>query len=272
MRHVFLSFCLLLSQGWGDQGLHGQPSCPQALPPVAAVPSFAPAVLVRGGVYSRQDSTTGVPGAEVVFRSGTDSAAAPYRAQTGADGSYRLAVPGGRTYQVDVYQLGQRAVRRAVPVPSAGTFWVGFYVDYHPDPARSGAIVEPAPATFFAVRQRALRPEGRKLLTYLGRVLREQPDLRVQVEGHADAREAPAHHPDPAGYLQRLGAQRARAVADCLRELGIPAARLMVLSYGARRPAAPNDGPENRQLNRRVDLKALRSQSPRKKPPPNPAK
>ena len=173
MRHPLFLLCLLCLCG-------NHPALGQTGRPVAPV-------SVRGGVYSQQDSTTGVPGAEVVFRSGNDSVDAPHRAFTAADGSYGLLVPGGRTYRVEVHQRGQRIARREVSVPGAGTPWLGFFVDYPQGPWLSGAIADPAPALFFAVRQSTLRPEVRALLTRLGRVLRDQTALRMRVEGHADA-------------------------------------------------------------------------------------
>ncbi|WP_408613931.1 OmpA family protein [Hymenobacter yonginensis] len=129
-------------------------------------------------------------------------------------------------------------------------------MDYTQDPSGFGAIIEPAtvPPLFFSVRQRTLRSEGRALLMKLGRMLRDQPALRVRVEGHADAREAPVHHPAPARYLQQLSAQRTATVASYLRDLGVSAARVMEVAYGTSQPAASSDDSENRQLNRRVEL------------------
>lgn len=237
MRLLLFFLCLL---GSGERAL-AQPLRP--LP--------APDALVRGGVFSRRDSVSGVPGVELRFRPGPDSTAAPYHARTGPDGYYRLALPGGCTYRVDAFRGGQRVARQDVRVPAANSAWVTFYVDY----TVARGIQEPVPAAYFGVRQVALRPWDQEKFVHLGHLLRERPTVRVRLEGHADAREAPARHPDPAGYLRRLSAQRARALADWLRRQGVPASQLVVVGYGARSPAAPSNAAENRQLNRRVDLK-----------------
>ncbi|MDO7846828.1 OmpA family protein [Hymenobacter sp. M29] len=234
MRHLFL-LCLLLM--YAGHSARAQPSGP------------VPAVPMHGGVYSRQDSVTGVPRAELRFFSWTDSAGA-CRATTGPAGQYRLALPGGRTYRVDVFRGGHRLARQDVRVPVADSTWASFYVDYPVEPG----IQEPPPAAFFGVRQVALRPWDREKFAHLSRLVRNHPQVRVRLEGHADAREAPTHHPDPVGYLRRLGAQRAQALDAWLRAQGVPASQLVVVSYGAGRPASSSNAAEDRQLNRRVDL------------------
>ncbi len=48
---------------------------------------------------------------------------------------------------------------------------------------------------------------------------------------------------------------RASSVVRLLESQGIPPERLLVVSFGRTRPVASNDTPENRALNRRVDLR-----------------
>lgn len=73
--------------------------------------------------------------------------------------------------------------------------------------------------------------------------------LAVALEGHADwvGREA---------YNDRLGLARAETVKRYLTEqLGIPAERINVVSYGENNPMAPNTTREGRAQNRRVVIK-----------------
>ena len=53
----------------------------------------------------------------------------------------------------------------------------------------------------------------------------------------------------------KLSGDRAAAVkANLIANFGIPADRLRTMGLGPSRPVAPNDSPEGRQQNRRVEL------------------
>ena len=83
------------------------------------------------------------------------------------------------------------------------------------------------------------------------RVLKANPSLRLEVQGH----------PDATGSLrlnQRLSEQRAQAVVAYFTGHGVDASRLTAKGYGPSRPAATNDTAEGRAKNRRVELKPLR--------------
>ena len=51
-----------------------------------------------------------------------------------------------------------------------------------------------------------------------------------------------------------LSGRRANAVMAALIALGVPANRLSALAFGEKMPAAINDTPTGRQLNRRVEI------------------
>lgn len=96
-----------------------------------------------------------------------------------------------------------------------------------------------------------LRPESTPTLNEIGRMLKEHADLRLLIEGHTD------NVGDEAAN-QTLSEKRAAAVkAYLVSTFGIDAARLESKGFGASRPAAPNDTPEGRQQNRRVELVKL---------------
>ncbi len=73
------------------------------------------------------------------------------------------------------------------------------------------------------------------------------PDVRIEVEGHTDAEGASDRN-------QRLSERRAQAVADYLARAGVAAGRLTFVGYGQDRNIAPNDTPENRARNRRIEF------------------
>lgn len=74
------------------------------------------------------------------------------------------------------------------------------------------------------------------------------PEIKVTIIGHTDST-------GPEAYNQGLSERRANAVRNFLvNEVGIAADRLSAEGKGELDPAYPNDTPENRQKNRRVDF------------------
>lgn len=103
----------------------------------------------------------------------------------------------------------------------------------------------------FDTSSATIRPIGRqKLDEEVLPVLRKNPDLRLRIDGHTDSRGSEA-------YNQSLSERRAQSVKDYLVGAGISADRLEVRGFGESRPIAPNDTPENLQLNRRTELTVL---------------
>lgn len=77
--------------------------------------------------------------------------------------------------------------------------------------------------------------------------LKACPGVAIEIEGHTDAE----------GELdrnQKLSERRATSVREYLVEAGIEAGRLEAKGYGQAKPIAPNDTPEGRAKNRRIEL------------------
>ncbi len=72
----------------------------------------------------------------------------------------------------------------------------------------------------------------------------------MEISGHTDSDGSEM-------YNLRLSQARAQAVVDYLVSRGISPSRLIAKGYGESRPVAPNDTPENKQKNRRTELKIL---------------
>jgi OOP family OmpA-OmpF porin len=103
----------------------------------------------------------------------------------------------------------------------------------------------------FDTNSATIRPIGRqKLDEQVLPVLRKNPELRLRIDGHTDARGSDA-------YNQALSERRAQSVKDYLVAAGISADRLEVRGFGESRPIAPNDTPDNLQQNRRTELTVL---------------
>ena len=93
----------------------------------------------------------------------------------------------------------------------------------------------------------SLRPEATRLLDEVVRALQDNPDLKIQIEGHTC-------NIGTAEYNLALGDRRATAVRDYLTTRGIDTSRLQTVTYGEERPKYDNSREETRRLNRRAAL------------------
>lgn len=99
----------------------------------------------------------------------------------------------------------------------------------------------------FDVGSDHIRPESAPTLQLIADMLKEHADLKLGVEGHTD-------NTGVAAANQTLSEKRAASIVQNLTARGIATARLTAKGMGASKPAAPNDTPEGRQQNRRVEL------------------
>ena len=206
---------------------------------------------IVGKVFSKRDSTTVIPGIELVFSGAqADKTALSFRDITKPDGAYQVAVLSGRTYQVAVSKDGKNIETQefAVPVSTndSTTITKNFYVDYI-DTTSTGLAFK---NIYFDTDKYKLRPESITELNNTSQVLMANTGINISIEGHCDSRNTDE-------YNMVLGQNRAEAAYNYLKKQGIAETRMTTVSYGERRPAAPNDSPENMQLNRRDEFKVV---------------
>ena len=89
----------------------------------------------------------------------------------------------------------------------------------------------------------------RKDSTELRDILKDYPDYKLTIEGHADERGS-------AEYNMALGQARAEAAKNYLVQVGIPAPQLGLVSYGKERPACQEQTEDCYQKNRRIHIVA----------------
>jgi len=126
-------------------------------------------------------------------------------------------------------------------------------------PAARDRPLSPTPSEFVAVREvedihfdfdkAEVNASGRDILDHAVKVLRDNPDLHVTVEGHTDS-------VGSAAYNQKLSERRAQAVKRYLVRQGIESNRISAEGYGKSRPIASNDTDEGRAQNRRAEIVA----------------
>jgi chemotaxis protein MotB len=119
----------------------------------------------------------------------------------------------------------------------------------------------------FSSGSATLGKDGKDALGAVAEVLRGIDGKVVRVEGHTD------NVPLGRGRFAtnwELSAARALAVVRFMQEAGVDPARLAAAGYGEFQPIAPNDTPEGRSQNRRIEI--VLAPAELAEPPPNPPK
>ncbi len=93
-----------------------------------------------------------------------------------------------------------------------------------------------------------IKGESYKTLEEIGRLLEDDPDLRLSIEGHTDSDGSDEHN-------MTLSQSRSNSVKNYLiSTYGIASSRLESKGWGESKPIDTNDSPEGKANNRRVEL------------------
>ncbi|HET9058097.1 MAG TPA: OmpA family protein [Chitinophagaceae bacterium] len=109
-------------------------------------------------------------------------------------------------------------------------------------------IREAAKKVYFDFASSIIKPESYKVLDEVAKILNENPELRLIIEGHTDN----------IGTLERnriRSQERADAIRMYLQLKKVAGSRIKAIGYGFRRPIADNKTEKGRAQNRRVEMK-----------------
>jgi outer membrane protein OmpA-like peptidoglycan-associated protein len=102
----------------------------------------------------------------------------------------------------------------------------------------------------FVTNSAEITPDSDPILTKAYNTLRTNQNLRVEIQGHTDDVGSNTAN-------QRLSERRANSVRDYFVSKGIDANRMTARGYGEDQPLVPNDSPENRARNRRIQFRVI---------------
>ena len=139
-------------------------------------------------------------------------------------------------------------VEKAEPIEKLGALMQG---DVYIGSDTVGELASGVPdRVFFATNETILTTASRETLRKQAAWLRQNSDVTVVVEGHADER-------GTREYNLALGERRANAAKDYLMTYGVSSDRIKVISYGKERPVDSGSNPLSWSKNRRsVTVKA----------------
>jgi len=130
------------------------------------------------------------------------------------------------------------------------------YLDKCPDTPKGASVNEKgcwayASVTLFDFDSYKIKSEAYSMLNEAVSILKEHPEIRVDIQGHTDnvGKEA---------YNVKLSENRARSVKEYFVNNGIDPKRISTKGFGFARPIANNDTPEGQAQNRRVQLVPVR--------------
>jgi OOP family OmpA-OmpF porin len=108
-----------------------------------------------------------------------------------------------------------------------------------------------ASVVLFDINSAEVKSEAYPMLTEVVLIMKKNPDLRVEIDGHTDST-------GTAAYNMALSEKRAEAIKDHLVTRGIDPERLTTKGFGFTKPAASNDTKEGRAQNRRVEFTPIK--------------
>jgi len=167
------------------------------------------------------------------------------RLQTDEDGNYLVTLPVGKDYAFNVNRKGYLFYSENFDLsknPPDSTYQID--IALQPIEVNASIILK---NVFFDTKQTQLKPESITELDNVVLLMKENPNLKIQIGGHTDNVGKPEDN-------QKLSLGRAVSVVNYLLGKGIMNDRLTFKGFGETKPIADNKTEQGRALNRRTEL------------------
>jgi outer membrane protein OmpA-like peptidoglycan-associated protein len=206
-----------------------------------------PVTLVKGNVLN---SKTNLPLAASIHFENLETGAEVGEARSDPKtGAYQIILPYGSNYGVRALASGFYSVNENLELKASDN-----YNEVSKDlmlvPIEIGETMK-LNNVFFTAGTPTLKPESFPELDRLVTILKDNPSIFIQLEGHTD-------NFGDAQVLQKLSEGRVETVKQYLVSHGIDAKRITGQGYGATKPVSTGTTEEDRKKNRRVEFKILK--------------
>ena len=205
----------------------------------------AQTLWVKGKVFDRQ-THKGLPSSVVLTDLSTQQMVS--NLQTNETGNYLITLPKGKDYAFNVKRKGYLFFSYNFPLSNQQGD-TAFNIDIPLQPIEANAAIV-LKNIFFDPNKYELKPESQTELDEVVQLLKDNPTLRIQIDGHTDNSGKTIDN-------KTLSENRAKAVTAYLVTKGIVQARLSSKGFGDTVPVADNAIPEGRAQNRRTELKVI---------------
>jgi outer membrane protein OmpA-like peptidoglycan-associated protein len=196
----------------------------------------------EGKVYDNK-TKAGLP--STVVLTDVDTRQTVSKLQTDEEGNYLVTIPVGKNYAFNVHRKGYLFYSQNYDMSNISSDSV-FHVDIPLEPIEANAKVI-LKNVFFDTKKTDLKPESISELDNVVRLMNENPNMKIQINGYTDNIGTPADN-------LKLSTGRALAVVNYLLYKGVHKERLSYKGFGEADPIATNETDEGRAMNRRTEL------------------
>lgn len=207
---------------------------------------------VKGVVRNKEGKS--IPGATIIVNDNLTGKLIDSFYTTIDSGSYYFILNRGQNYNISYEAKGYLFHSENVNVPKVAEYSV-MQKDVILDRVEIGAKIV-LNNIFFDSNKSILRKESSIEINKLVKLMKEYPELVIEVSGHTDSKGNDAAN-------LKLSQTRSQAVVNALNKKGIDKKLLIAKGYGETAPMAPNTLPNGKpdlkgmQQNRRVELKIV---------------
>ena len=206
-----------------------------------------PVALYSGRVYNAKTKKL-IPDAKIEYKIYPDNSEEGVAHQDPQTGMYKIILPFGHSYAVDVIAPDFVPEYDTISVSNKNAY-VEITRNYYLVPIEVGQSIQ-LNHIYFETAKYDLLTQSYYELDKVVKLLQENPGMKIEIEGHTD-------NAGTAEMNQTLSLNRATAVMEYIVSKGISTDRISAKGLGMTKPKVPNDTPENRQLNRRVEFTIL---------------
>ena len=168
--------------------------------------------------------------------------------QTDEDGNYLATLPVGKDYAFNVNRKGYLFYSDKFSLAHNSPDSI-FIVNIPLQHIEKGAMII-LKNIFFETGKFELQPESKSELNKLVSLLNDNPNLKIQIDGHTDNVGQPKDN-------LLLSNNRAKAVVEYLLSKAINPQRLTYKGFGATKPVEENTTEQGKALNRRTELSVI---------------
>lgn len=195
-----------------------------------------------------------IPGAAIVIKDNVTGKLLETYYTTSDSGSFYFVLNRGQNYNISFEAMGYLFQSENVNVPKQPEY-SALKREIVLEKVHAGAKIT-LNNIFFDSNKATLRKESTIEIDKLVKLMKDFPQLKIEVGGHTDSQGNDAAN-------LKLSQMRSQAVVDVLIKKGVDKKRLIAKGYGETMPVAPNNLPNGKpdlkgmQKNRRVELKIL---------------
>ena len=200
---------------------------------------------VKGNVFDAK-TKQGLPSAVELIN--LSSAQTISKVQTDEEGNYLITLPTGKDYAFNVNRKGYLFYSENFFLKTSGndtTYTIN--IPLIPIEVNASVVLK---NVFFDVNKAELKPESMIELDKVVQLLKENPTIKIEIDGHTDNVGKPADN-------LTLSNNRAKAVINYFLYKGVAADRLSSKGFGETKPVADNTSEQGRAKNRRTELKVV---------------